>query len=1194
MPDIDDSSLLTDLPAWLRNGGITGAMLQSIDWHQHPLGPIEQWPGALQTSLSMVLYATIPMALIWSVTQTIFYNDYYLRLLDSDPLLAQAQPVNQSGYFGQPALQQAVDQASNGQTTTLKAYPISQPQQQLLLDLAFSPIYAEQSMIVGVLNTVTQVTSAPQPSLFNQASQTPFLELLQQNEFPLAQSSPIQLDHSRIAPLIGYIDRYGYYRFNNPAYQEWFQRPLSQITGATVATVWGEAAYTQFYDHIHQALLGQAVFFETVINLADAQIRSLAIEYQPDLAADGQVQGFFSFINDISSNKKLAVAVQESQQRFNAIFQTSSSPMIITRLKDGLILDINESLISLLGYHYNELIGQAIQELNIFVDLDDRTAMVRLLKNQNFVSDYELQIRTKSLEAIFIICSMTLLVLDNSLCSFTVIHNINNRKIFERKLQESEERLKIVIENLNEGIVLSDLDGNLFHWNRTALAMHGFASMQECRERLPDFKDFYEISTLDDRVLELEQWPMSRLIRGESLELIELKIRRINTPIVWERIFCYGGATVGDSARHSVAFLTITDITKRKHAEQKLQYQANLLAHVSDAIISTDSNYHIKSWNRAAEEIYGWSAQEVIGQHLSQLVATEYIYNDNHQQASTRLIEQSFWQGEVYQYTRSGQKLYILSSVSLIKNSQGQIQGTVGINRDMTAYKQATQALHESEQRFRILTESLPQLIWTCNTTGACDYLSQQWVQYTGIPESEQLGLAWIKQIHPDDQASIMREWNQALTNRQKLHSEYRIRRYDNTYRWFDTQAVPFFDQSGEIIKWFGASNDIDDRKRAEDAQLRSQKMEALGTLAGGIAHDFNNILLAITGNTQLAMLDLDPNHPVHNNLREIEQAGERATDLVRQILTFSRQQEVKREVVLLPTIIDQAVKLLRATLPAMIEIQINVIGQIPATAADPTQIFQIIMNLATNAAHAIGNQRGIIEIRLDLVHLTAELSRTIPNLQQGHYVRLSVSDNGCGMEKETIKRIFDPFFTTKPLGEGTGLGLSVVDGIMKGHDGAITVYSQINKGSTFRLYFPATNELPTPEPPKRQIIVENGSAQIIYIDDDQALVTLAIKMLNTLGYDVHGFTNPLEALDYFQRDPSIIDVVISDVSMPQMSGFDLAKQLLAIKPNLPIILTSGYVRPEEYEIAQALGIRSLILKPHTYEDLGYTLAQIV
>ena len=1194
MPEIDDSSQLIDLPGWLRNSGIAGSMLQSIDWAKHPLGPIVQWPTALQTALSMVLYAPIPMALIWSSSQTTFYNDHYIALLDQQHPQQQAHPTDPSGYFGQQAILKAIQQAQLGQTALLKAQPIDQPQQRWLLDLSFSPIYAEHGTIVGVLNTVNQINRLPRIAQPTPSNQTSFLELLQQIELPLEPIPTFQPEQERIAPLIGYVDRQGFYRFNNPAYQTWFQQPLSQITGASVAEVWGETAYQQFYDHIHQALLGQAVAFETVISLEDQSIRSVAIEYQPDLSADGEVQGFFSFISDISTNKKLTVAVQESKQRFNAIFQTSSSPMVITRLNDGLILEINESLISLLGYQRDELVGQAIQDLNIFVDQNDRTAMVRALKKQSYVSDYELELRTKSTDTVFVICSMTLIVLSNSLCGFTVIHNINNRKIYERKLKESEERLQIVIENLNEGIVLSDLDGNLFHWNRVALAMHGFANMEECRSRIPDFKDFYEISTLDNQVLDIEQWPMSRLIRGEILESIELKIRRINTPVVWERIFRYGGATVIDSSGHSVAFLTINDITERKYAEEKLRYQANLLAHVSDAIISTDSNYLIKSWNRAAEKIYGWQAHEAIGQQVSLLIPTEYIHNDSNEQAGAQLFEKSFWQGEVYQLDRYGQQHQMLSSVSLIKNSQGHIQGTVAINRDITAYKQATQALQESEQRFKILIESLPQLIWTCTPDGKCDYLSQQWVHYTGIPESEQLGTAWIKQIHPDDQASIMQEWQQSLADQQKFHSEYRIRRYDNIYRWFDTQAVPLLGQNGEIIKWFGASNDIDDRKRAEDAQLRSQKMEALGTLAGGIAHDFNNILLAITGNTQLAMFDLDPQHPVQNNLREIEQAGERATDLVRRILTFSRQQEVKREIVLLPTIIDEAIKLLRATLPAMVEIQVNVIGPIPATAADPTQIFQIIMNLATNAAHAIGNNRGLIEIRLDLVHLTAELSRTIPNLHEGHYVRLSVSDNGCGMDKETIKRIFDPFFTTKPLGEGTGLGLSVVDGIMKGHDGAITVYSQINKGSTFRLYFPASNQLPTPTPPKRQIVSENGYAHILYIDDEQALVTLAVKMLNTLGYGVNGFTNPQAALDYFLRDPSAIDVVISDVSMPHMSGFDLAKQLLAIKPNLPIILTSGYVRPEDYELAQVMGIRSLILKPHTYEDLGYTLAQIL
>jgi signal transduction histidine kinase/ActR/RegA family two-component response regulator len=382
-------------------------------------------------------------------------------------------------------------------------------------------------------------------------------------------------------------------------------------------------------------------------------------------------------------------------------------------------------------------------------------------------------------------------------------------------------------------------------------------------------------------------------------------------------------------------------------------------------------------------------------------------------------------------------------------------------------------------------------------------------------------------------------------------------------------------------------------RKRAEEAQIHSQKMEALGTLAGGIAHDFNNILLAITGNVKLAREDLPPDHEIQQSLAEIAKAGHRAAELVRRILAFSRQQESQREVMQLLPVVAAALKLLRSTLPAMIEIKATLRPDTPAVLADSTQIHQIMLNLVTNAAHAIGDRSGTIEVLVDAVAVNGELAATAHELREGRYVRITVSDDGCGMDKATLDRIFDPFFTTQPVGQGTGMGLSVVDGIVKNHDGAITVYSHAGKGTSFRIYLPvAAGAAPAVEI-QREGTVRGSGERVLYIDDDEAIVFLTTRLLERLGYRVTGFTDPEQALARFRANPADFDIVVTDLSMPHMSGFDLTQALHETRPDIQILMTSGYVRPEDRDTARDRGVRDLVLKPNSVEDLGEALDRL-
>ena len=386
---------------------------------------------------------------------------------------------------------------------------------------------------------------------------------------------------------------------------------------------------------------------------------------------------------------------------------------------------------------------------------------------------------------------------------------------------------------------------------------------------------------------------------------------------------------------------------------------------------------------------------------------------------------------------------------------------------------------------------------------------------------------------------------------------------------------------------------EVADRKQVEAQFLQAQKMEAIGQLAGGIAHDFNNILAAILGNVELARISPPDDPGLPENLNAIYAASRRAADLVKQILAFSRRQEQARHPIELHVVVREVVKLLRSTLSAAIEFQTNV-TRTRTVLADASQIHQVVMNLCTNAAHAMKDRPGVLQVELTEVVVDAEFAQTRPDLRPGPYVSLRVADSGRGMDRATLDRIFEPFFTTKAPGEGTGLGLSVVHGIVKNHDGGITVESEPGVGTTFHLYFPvfeaSVAELTPDAPP---VPVGHGE-HILFVDDEDQLARLGETMLKRLGYRVTAVINVLEAISLFRAQPDAFDLVITDLNMPVMNGTSFARQLLATRPKLKIILTTGYSATLTPEMVREMGFRELLPKPAEFHVLAETVQRVV
>lgn len=383
-------------------------------------------------------------------------------------------------------------------------------------------------------------------------------------------------------------------------------------------------------------------------------------------------------------------------------------------------------------------------------------------------------------------------------------------------------------------------------------------------------------------------------------------------------------------------------------------------------------------------------------------------------------------------------------------------------------------------------------------------------------------------------------------------------------------------------------------RSQLESRLRQAQKMEAIGTLAGGIAHDFNNILGAVMLNIELAKGEIPPHHPAQEYLVALKSSSIRARDLVRQILAFSRQQEQQRVLIRLERVVAEAMTLIRAALPPNILINLQLGTTSANIIGDPTQIHQVLTNLCANASHAMREHGGQLEIRQQLVTVDSELTATAPDLQPGNYVQLSVSDTGIGMAPEVVERIFDPFFTTKSMGEGTGLGLAVVHGIMKDHDGAVLVESAPGKGSRFDLYFPVADAAEPQSLDANHPIPRGHGQRLLVIDDEEALLKVNQRTLERLGYAVTAFTSPTVALEAFRSGSGLFDLVITDLAMPGMSGVDLSRELKRFKPDCPVIITTGYTTSLDAHSIKNFGLAALIFKPATPATIGETVHRVL
>ena len=620
---------------------------------------------------------------------------------------------------------------------------------------------------------------------------------------------------------------------------------------------------------------------------------------------------------------------------------------------------------------------------------------------------------------------------------------------------------------------------------------------------------------------------------------------------------------------------------KEKDLKEAENYYRSFFEHGPDGIVILDpETARIIDFNDQACRQLGYSRQEFAQLKVFDVEARETVQETKSH--IKKILKNRFDTFETLQRTKNGEirNIHVASNVFTVDEQQ--IYHCIW--RDITSQKQAEASLRDSEKKYRDLVENIGEVIYSVDRDGILTYISPVCEKIVGYKPEEIIGKSVMDLVFEDDREQIRQDYQNVFSD-ENVPSEYRLVGKSGDIVWVRSFSRPAM-EDGKVMGINGVITDVSalkksqEEKQALEKQLnQSHKMEALGTLASGIAHDFNNILSPINGFAEMILMEIGEDSPFRERLLQILDCVKRGSNLTRQILAFSRKVEPEIKPLDVNKLFSEVLQFLRPTIPSAIQIDLDSDENVGYVMADATQIHQVLMNLITNACHAMEDDTGFIHMTLRNVELVSS-DALCKKLKPGPYVCLSVSDSGSGIGEDIKDRIFDPYFTTKDKDKGTGLGLANVLGIINSHNGHIAVESELGKGTTFCIYLPRVEKISSGKNIKKMEELQRGSESILVVDDEQYIATVLQGILEKLGYKVTAITSSHEALDLFKKDPFSFDVIITDMTMPQMTGVHLSKEILAIRNDIPIILCTGYSDKIDVANLKAMGIKGFMLKP--------------
>jgi PAS domain S-box-containing protein len=646
------------------------------------------------------------------------------------------------------------------------------------------------------------------------------------------------------------------------------------------------------------------------------------------------------------------------------------------------------------------------------------------------------------------------------------------------------------------------------------------------------------------------------------------------------------------------------EVLERKHAEKSLresEMRYRLLAdNVRDVIWTRDMNLRLtfvspsileqqgytveEAMVRTPEETWPRDSLELVQKALAEELEIEKEEKKRFSRSRTLEVEVK---------CKDGSTIWTEAKMSFLRDQNGHPTGIIGVTRDISDRKQAEESMRESEEKYRTVLEANPDPVVVYDMEGKVIYFNPAFTRVFGWTLADRLGEK-MDFFVPGD------AWRETKMMIDKVLAGERFSSVETIRYNHKGETIPvsvsgaiYKDKKGKPIGSVINLRDISQQKKLEAQLQQAQKMEAIGTMAGGIAHDFNNILSSVIGYTELALDGEKKGTFQYQNLQEVLSAGNRAKDLVKQILTFSRQVDQEPRPIQVTPLVKDALKMIRASIPSTVEIEQDL--QCNALVmGDPTQIHQILLNLCTNAAHAMEDNGGLLTVRLFDADLDSDFISNHPGLKPGQYVTLTVTDTGHGISPDVMEKIFDPFFTTKEKGKGTGLGLSVVHGIVRSHGGDIYVYSEPGKGSTFKVCLPAIEKNRFKPEERAERPIPTGTERILFIDDEPVITNLGKQTLESLGYDVVVRNSSIEALELFKEKKDHFDLVITDMTMPHMTGEKLAEQLMQIRSDIPVILCTGFSFMIDEQKALDMGIRAFISKPILKREIAEAIRKVL
>ncbi|MCP4370038.1 MAG: PAS domain S-box protein [Deltaproteobacteria bacterium] len=772
------------------------------------------------------------------------------------------------------------------------------------------------------------------------------------------------------------------------------------------------------------------------------------------------------------------------------------------------------------------------------------------------------------------------LVLNNDLKAINEVlkREVNEHKQAEKAQRKSEEKLKSLTNNLNVGVYRNTVGpkGKFIEANPAIVKMFGFDSREEFLK--VNVSDLYKYP--DDRKEYNAKILKEGAVRNEIIQLQKED---------GSSFFGSISAVLVKDEKDEVKYYdgVIEDITKRMKAEKSLQENEKkyrtliettdtgyLIVDGAGKVIDANPEYIHLSGHQTIDEIIDRNVVEWTAPHDCKKNAQEV----------KKCMEKGFVRNlEIDYIDRDGKITPIEINATVVKTEDE--HRILALCRDITGRKRAEEALRESEAKYRSMMEAMKDQIYICSPDYRVEYMNPSMIKRIGRDAAEEY---CFKALHDlDDKCP----WCvQHIIQQNDCCETDIVSPKDN--RSYHVTHSPIVHEDGSISK-VTVYRDTTDFKKMETQLRQAQKMEAIGTLAGGIAHDFNNILFPMFGYLEMILQDLPEDNPQRRLLVEVFSGAKRARDLVKQILAFSRQKDHDLKPVKPNLIIKEALQLIKSSLPSTIKITQNIQTDCGLIFADPTQIHQIVMNLCTNAYHAMEKTGGKLTAHLKEVELTAEDLKDTA-MVPGKHVCLAVVDTGPGMEQKVIDRIFDPYFTTKEQGKGTGLGLAVVDGIVKSHGGRMNVYSEPGKGTEFKVYLPVIKSQKTAKSIEDDLPIQKGKERILLVDDQEHVVDMERKRLERLGYHVTARISSTDALEAFRAQPDKFDVVITDMTMPYMTGDKLAEEMIKIRSDIPIILCTGFSEIMSKEKAAALGIKGFLMKPVMIKELSKIIRDVL